>query len=93
METFGGFQAEYDDLEAGFLVPLAERSWLIDDRYSRKFRGCPTARARRLNAELRHQISEDHLNNMKRGLARWVEAGERGYLAWGIFSFRKLSRS
>ena len=68
-------------------------AWLIDDRDSRKFRGCPTARARRLNAELRDQISEDYLSNMKRGLARWVKGGERGYLAWGIFSFRKLSRS
>jgi len=26
---------------------------------------------------------------MKTGLRRWVEGGERGYLAWGIFRFRK----
>ena len=44
-------------------------------------------------SELRDQISEDYLSNMKRGLARWVEGGERGYLVWGIFAFRKLSRS
>ena len=44
-------------------------------------------------SELGDQISEDYLSNMKRGLARWVEGGESGYLVWGIFSFRKLSRS
>ncbi len=39
--------------------------------------------------ELRASISDDYLQHMKRGLARWVEGGEQGYLVWGIFTFRK----
>jgi len=32
---------------------------------------------------------EDYVNNMSRGLSHWVEAGNNGYLSWGIFHFRK----
>ena len=39
--------------------------------------------------ELRGNVSDDYLQHMKRGLARWVEGGEEGYLIWGIFTFRK----
>lgn len=39
--------------------------------------------------ELLTTISGDYLQHMKRGLARWVEGGEKGYLVWGIFTFSK----
>ncbi len=41
--------------------------------------------------ELRSSISDDYLQHMKRGLDRWVEGGELGYLVWGIFTFHKPS--
>lgn len=34
-------------------------------------------------------VSEDYIERMKKGLSHWVEGGEKGYLAWGIFHFRK----
>ena len=39
--------------------------------------------------ELRRAAGEEFLDHMVRGLANWVEAGEGGLLAWGIFHFRK----
>jgi sarcosine/dimethylglycine N-methyltransferase len=34
-------------------------------------------------------VSEEYIERMKKGLSHWVEGGQRGYLAWGIFHFRK----
>ncbi len=34
-------------------------------------------------------VSATYLENMKRGLSRWVDGGQRGWLAWAIFVFRK----
>ncbi|MHA7814786.1 MAG: methyltransferase domain-containing protein [Phycisphaerales bacterium] len=34
-------------------------------------------------------ISEEYLERMKGGLSRWVEGGDSGWLAWGIFLFQK----
>lgn len=39
--------------------------------------------------ELRKHVSEEYISNMKKGLNHWVEGGKNGYLAWGIFHFRK----
>ena len=39
--------------------------------------------------ELRGQVSDDYLHRMKQGLVRWVEGGEKGYLVWGMMSFRR----
>jgi sarcosine/dimethylglycine N-methyltransferase len=44
----------------------------------------------RQQVQLREQgISETYLRNMKQGLERWVDGGEKGWLAWAIFVFRK----
>lgn len=40
-------------------------------------------------AQLQEKISETYLENMKKGLRYWVEGGNNGYLAWGIFHFQK----
>lgn len=40
-------------------------------------------------AELSEFCSEEYRQRMKAGLDLWVEAGEAGALAWGIFHFRK----
>lgn len=34
-------------------------------------------------------VSQDYIDNMKKGLQHWVDGGRNGYLAWGIFHFRK----
>jgi sarcosine/dimethylglycine N-methyltransferase len=34
-------------------------------------------------------VSADYIVRMKKGLRYWVEGGQRGYLTWGIFHFRK----
>ncbi len=39
--------------------------------------------------EVKHKISQEYIDNMKKGLRHWVDGGNKGYLAWGIFHFRK----
>jgi sarcosine/dimethylglycine N-methyltransferase len=50
----------------------------------------------RVRAELQRRrediagfVSQDYIERMLQGLGHWVEAGENGYLAWGIMKFRK----
>jgi len=40
-------------------------------------------------ARLRENVSQEYIDHMKEGLNHWVNGGEKGYLAWGIFQFRK----
>lgn len=39
--------------------------------------------------ELASVVSHDYIDRMLTGLGHWVEAGQNGYLAWGIMHFRK----
>lgn len=39
--------------------------------------------------ELSKRISNDYLDRMLAGLGHWVDAGNKGYLAWGILHFKK----
>ncbi len=41
--------------------------------------------------ELREQgiVSGEYIDRMKKGLQHWIDGGNNGYLAWGIFHFRK----
>ena len=34
-------------------------------------------------------VSDDYVARMDKGLGHWVEGGKQGWLAWGIFHFRK----
>jgi len=43
----------------------------------------------RVRDELAGKVSEPYIERMTAGLGHWVEAGERGYLSWGILHFRK----
>lgn len=43
----------------------------------------------RREGELQGHVSEDYIARMKNGLDHWVEGGNKGYLTWGIFHFRK----
>ena len=40
-------------------------------------------------AELEKVVSREYIENMKRGLRHWIDGGAKGYLAWGVFHFRK----
>lgn len=42
--------------------------------------------------KLRGRVSETYMERMLLGLGHWVDAGERGYLRWGILHFRKPAR-
>jgi sarcosine/dimethylglycine N-methyltransferase len=37
--------------------------------------------------------SEEYIENMLRGLDRWIDGGEQGYLAWGIIKLKKPANS
>ncbi len=39
--------------------------------------------------DLAGAISAEYLERMKQGLRRWIDGGDRGWLCWGIFRFRK----
>ncbi len=41
--------------------------------------------------DLASQISPDYIERMKKGLGHWVDGGQAGHLAWGIFRFRKAA--
>jgi sarcosine/dimethylglycine N-methyltransferase len=34
-------------------------------------------------------VSRQYIDNMKKGLQHWVDGGNKGYLTWGVFHFRK----
>ncbi len=40
-------------------------------------------------SELTEHVSQNYINNMKKGLKYWIDGGNNGYLAWGIFQFKK----
>ena len=39
--------------------------------------------------EVSKVVSRDYIERMKKGLQHWVNGGNNGHLAWGIFLFRK----
>ncbi len=39
--------------------------------------------------QLAEKVSEAYIERMITGLSHWIDAGTRGYLAWGILRFRK----
>ncbi len=43
----------------------------------------------RREGEIREVVSQEYIDRMKKGLGHWVQGGNNGYLAWGIFHFRK----
>ena len=39
--------------------------------------------------ELNKVVSQAYVDRMRKGLRHWIEGGNKGYLAWGVFHFRK----
>lgn len=38
---------------------------------------------------LKEKVSPEYITNMKKGLQYWIDGGKNGWLAWGIFHFKK----
>lgn len=43
-----------------------------------------------IEEDLEGKVSRDYMKHMKEGLQHWINGGKNGYLAWGIFHFRKI---
>lgn len=39
--------------------------------------------------ELQKLVSPEYIERMKKGLGHWIDGGNKGYLAWGFFIFKK----
>ncbi|MBP3192623.1 SAM-dependent methyltransferase [Natronogracilivirga saccharolytica] len=39
--------------------------------------------------KLREHVSQQYLQNMKKGLQHWIDGASNGYLSWGIMHFQK----
>ena len=73
----------------------ASASGLVEDHFEDLTPHMRTHYARILHeteareGELRGRVSKDYLQRMKEGLSHWVDGADKGYLVWGIFTFRK----
>jgi sarcosine/dimethylglycine N-methyltransferase len=45
----------------------------------------------RVRDELAGKVSDAYIERMLAGLGHWIDAGEQGYLSWGVLHFRKPS--
>jgi sarcosine/dimethylglycine N-methyltransferase len=43
----------------------------------------------RRETDIRKDVSDAYIQRMKKGLRHWIDGGKKGYLAWGVFLFRK----
>ena len=86
LETMGSFEL-YESFAADLGWEVLERddlSPMLPRHYS-----AVRAELDRRAAEIGDSISETYLENMKRGLGHWIDAGEQELLNWGILHFRK----
>lgn len=68
------------------LVTIVDHSEQLPRHYGR-VRQVLNAR----QSELTNNVSKAYIERMLTGLSHWVEAGEKGYLVWGILHFKKES--
>jgi len=60
----------------------------LDDHLTRHYSRVLEEMERRED-ELANVVSREYIENMKKGLRHWIDGGKKGYLAWGIFHFKK----
>lgn len=65
-------------------VTIEQHTAQLVEHYSRVL-----AETERRTPELAQQVSSDYVERMKKGLSHWIQGGQAGYLAWGIFLFQK----
>ncbi|NIQ95245.1 MAG: class I SAM-dependent methyltransferase [Desulfuromonadales bacterium] len=79
----------------GFYRDMAEKVGLEEERFEEHHEQLPRHYARvlketeRVEKDLSQTVSQAYIERMKKGLQHWVDGGNNGYLAWGIFCFRK----
>lgn len=86
LDAFGSF-AVYKEyaLNIGFEeVEIIDLSKHLVNHYSRV-----RAELQGRYDEMVERSGKDYVERMLKGLSHWVEAGQKGYLAWGILHFRK----
>ncbi|MEJ2344775.1 MAG: methyltransferase domain-containing protein [Gammaproteobacteria bacterium] len=86
LETLGspGFYRE-----TAAKVGLEELSYEDHARQLPEHYGRVLRETERQQERLQQVVSQDYIERMKKGLQHWVDGGNKGYLAWGIFHFRK----
>ena len=65
-------------------VRFEERTDMLTQHYGRVLQ-----ETEKHQAALTQTVSAEYVERMKQGLRHWIDGGERGYLAWGVFVFRK----
>lgn len=65
-------------------VSFEEHTPQLINHYSRVLR-----ETQNRQSDLENSVSAEYIERMKNGLAHWIDGGEKGYLCWGIFVFRK----
>lgn len=65
-------------------VLFEEQTQQLVNHYSRVLQ-----ETERQTAELQKTVSPEYIERMKKGLGHWIDGGNSGYLAWGIFVFQK----
>ena len=40
-------------------------------------------------SDLKDTVSQEYIERMQKGLGHWIDGGNKGYLAWGVFHFQK----
>jgi sarcosine/dimethylglycine N-methyltransferase len=79
----------------GFYRKACEKNGLKEDNFEDHTKQLPLHYYRVLKetekreSELEKKVSREYIDNMKTGLQHWVNGGNNGYLAWGIFHFSK----
>lgn len=79
----------------GFYIETAKKNGLEDLGYEDHAHQLPRHYGRvlqtlnELQDELKGKVSDDYIERMKKGLQHWIDGGNSGHLAWGIFHFRK----
>ncbi len=87
LDSMGSFKFYIDTAveEAGFEnMNVVEMTKQLTNHYSHVLREVEVR-----NDEILKVCSQDYIDRMKVGLNHWIEAGKKGYLAWGIMHFRK----
>lgn len=75
--------------EAAAKVGLVEENFLSLPQQLTMHYGRVLQETERREADLAKTVSPTYIERMKKGLRHWIDGGEKGYLAWGLFHFRK----
>lgn len=84
MGSMAKYRAFADEL--GFIevkvIPMPEQ---LVNHYSHVLQGLQTH-----YDSIIEKVSKEYVDKMQQGLAHWIEAGNKGYLNWGVMKFRKI---